>query len=47
MIVSDRANSNWGLAIDVVDKMISPAIEAEDKSCQSAILCDYCKGHRK
>ena len=47
MIVSDSANSNWGLAIDVVNKVISQAIEAEYKSCQSAILCDYFKGHIK
>ena len=47
MVVSDSANSNWELTIDIVDKVIAPAIEAEDKSRQNSILCDDFKGHIK
>ena len=47
MIVSASANSNWELTIDIVNKVIAPAIEAEYTSCQSSILCDNFKGHRK
>ena len=47
MVLLDSMNSNWELTIDIVDKLISPSIEAEDISCQSAILCDDYKGHIK
>ena len=35
------------MTIDIVEKLVLPTIEAEDISCQSAILCDDYKGHIK
>ena len=43
IVVSDSANSNWELTIDIVDKLTAQSIEAEDTSCQSSILCDNFK----
>ena len=36
VVVSYSENSNWELTINIVDKVIDPAIEAEDKSYQSS-----------
>jgi hypothetical protein len=47
MTVSETANSNWELTIDVIDKVIAPAISASNKECQSTIMCDDFKGHSK
>ena len=47
MVVSDSANLNRELNIDIVDKVIAPSIEAENTSHQSAILCDTFRGCRK
>ena len=47
MVLSDSANSNWELTIDIFNKLIAPYIEAEDTSCQSAIFCDGFKGRGK
>ena len=47
MVVSDSANLNRELNIDIVEKVIAPSIEAENTSHQSAILCDTFRGCRK
>ena len=47
ILVSDSENSKWEFTIDIVEKVIAPAIEAKYTSCQSARLCDNFKGNRK
>eukprot|EP00957_Ditylum_brightwellii_P194653 14827556-Ditylum_brightwellii.AAC.1 len=47
MTVSETANSNWKLTVEVVDRVIAPDIAAASESIQSYILCDDFKGHNK